>query len=32
MNGKLAGPAFNSVRFKSNGEFTLPAEIAGGGE
>lgn len=28
MNGKLAGPAFNSVRFKSNGEFTLPAEIA----
>jgi LEA14-like dessication related protein len=32
MNGKLAGPAFNSVRFKSNGEFTLPAEIVGGGE
>jgi LEA14-like dessication related protein len=27
MNGKLAGPAFNSVRFKSNGEFTLPPEI-----
>jgi LEA14-like dessication related protein len=27
MNGKLAGPAFNSVRFKSNGEFTLPSEI-----
>jgi LEA14-like dessication related protein len=27
MNGKLAGPAFNSVHFKSSGEFTLPAEI-----
>jgi LEA14-like dessication related protein len=27
MNGMLAGPAFNSVRFKSNGEFTLPSEI-----
>ena len=27
MTGKLAGPAFNSVRFKSHGEFTLPAEI-----
>jgi LEA14-like dessication related protein len=27
MNGKLAGPAFNSVRFKSNGEFTLPSQI-----
>jgi LEA14-like dessication related protein len=27
MTGKLAGPAFNSVHFKSNGEFTLPAEI-----
>ena len=32
MNGKLAGPAFNSVRFKSNGEFTLPPEIARSGE
>jgi LEA14-like dessication related protein len=32
INGKLAGPAFNSVRFKSNGEFTLPAEMARGGE
>jgi LEA14-like dessication related protein len=32
MSGKLAGPAFNSVRFKSNGEFTLPPEIARGGE
>ena len=29
MTGKLAGPAFNSVRFKSNGELTLPAEIFG---
>lgn len=27
MTGKLAGPAFNSVRFKSAGEFTLPAQI-----
>lgn len=27
MTGKLAGPAFNSMHFKSNGEFTLPAEI-----
>lgn len=27
MNGKLAGPAFNSVRFKSTGEFTLPSQI-----
>ena len=27
MTGRLAGPAFNSVRFKSHGEFTLPAEI-----
>ena len=32
MNGKLAGPAFDSVRFRSNGELTLPAEIARGGE
>ena len=29
MTGKLAGPAFNSLRFKSNGELTLPAEIFG---
>lgn len=29
MSGKLAGPAFNSVHFKSSGEFTLPAEIFG---
>jgi len=27
ITGKLAGPAFNSLHFKSNGEFTLPAEI-----
>jgi LEA14-like dessication related protein len=32
MSGKLAGPAFNSVRFKSNGEFTLPAEITRSGD
>ncbi len=27
MTGRLAGPAFNSVRFKSQGEFTLPAKL-----
>ena len=27
MSGKLAGPAFNSVRLQSNGELTLPAEL-----
>jgi LEA14-like dessication related protein len=27
MTGKLAGPAFNSVSFKSKGELTLPAEL-----
>lgn len=27
MTGKLAGPAFNSVYFRSKGEFTLPAEL-----
>ena len=32
MSGKLAGPAFNSVRFKSKGEFTLPADFSGGGK
>jgi LEA14-like dessication related protein len=32
MHGKLAGPAFNSVRFKSQGEFTLPPELAQGSE
>jgi len=29
MSGKLAGPAFSSVRFNSKGEITLPAEIFG---
>lgn len=28
MSGKLAGPAFNSMRFKSKGEFTLPADFS----
>ncbi|MBS1146943.1 MAG: water stress/hypersensitive response protein [Proteobacteria bacterium] len=27
MTGKLAGPAFNSLHFKSNGELTLPTKI-----
>lgn len=27
MTGRLAGSAFNSVRFNSKGEFTLPAEL-----
>jgi LEA14-like dessication related protein len=27
VTGKLAGPAFDSVHFKSNGELKLPAEI-----
>jgi hypothetical protein len=31
MSGKLAGPAFNSARFKSRGEFTLPADLSGSG-
>ena len=31
MTGRLAGPAFNSVRFNSKGEFTLPAELFGSG-
>jgi LEA14-like dessication related protein len=26
LNGKLAGPVFNAVRFKSSGEMTLPQE------
>jgi LEA14-like dessication related protein len=30
MTGRLAGPAFNSVRFSSKGEFTLPAEPPAG--
>jgi LEA14-like dessication related protein len=29
MTGRLAGPTFNSVRFNSKGEFTLPAELFG---
>jgi LEA14-like dessication related protein len=32
LSGKLAGSAFNSVRFKSKGEFTLPAELYERGE
>jgi LEA14-like dessication related protein len=32
MSGKLAGPAFNSVRFNSKGEFTLPADFSEGGK
>lgn len=32
MTGKLAGPTFNSVHFKSAGEFTLPDEIFGSGK
>lgn len=31
MTGKLAGPQFSGVRFRSNGEFSLPAEIFGRG-
>lgn len=27
MNGKLTGPAHNSVRFSSKGEFALPSEL-----
>lgn len=27
ITGKLAGPTFNSLHFKSNGEFSLPAEL-----
>lgn len=27
MTGRLAGPAFKSVRFNAKGEFTLPAEL-----
>ncbi len=32
MTGRLAGPAFNSVRFKSSGESTLPAKVFEGGK
>ena len=31
LTGTLAGPAFGSVRFKSNGELTLPPELFEGG-
>jgi hypothetical protein len=27
MTGRLGGPALNSVRFTSKGQFTLPAEL-----
>lgn len=27
LTGMVAGPAFNSMRFKSSGELTLPAEL-----
>ncbi len=32
ITGKLAGPVFGSMRFKSQGEFTLPAELFEGGK
>ncbi|MGB5096391.1 MAG: LEA type 2 family protein [Porticoccaceae bacterium] len=32
MSGRLAGPAFNSLRFTSRGELTLPAEIFTSGQ
>lgn len=32
MSGRIAGPAFNSVRFTSRGELTLPAEIFTSGQ
>jgi LEA14-like dessication related protein len=32
MTGRLAGPAFNSMRFSSKGEFALPAELFGSGK
>jgi LEA14-like dessication related protein len=32
ISGKLAGPAFNSMHFKSQGEFTLPAGIPESGQ
>jgi LEA14-like dessication related protein len=31
LSGKLAGPSFNSVRFKSKGEFTMPETYQTGG-
>jgi LEA14-like dessication related protein len=32
LKGKLAGPLFNSVRFKSTGDFALPKDVYGTGE
>ena len=32
MTGRLAGPAFTSVRFTSRGELTLPAEVLTSGQ
>jgi LEA14-like dessication related protein len=32
LTGKLSGPAFRSVRYKSRGEFTLPAELRESGQ
>jgi LEA14-like dessication related protein len=32
ITGRLAGLAFNSVRFNSKGEFTLPSELFGNGK
>jgi LEA14-like dessication related protein len=32
MSGTLAGPAFNSMGFKSRGEFTLPADSSESGK
>lgn len=32
MNGKLTGPAHNSVRFSSRGEFALPSELFENGQ
>lgn len=32
MTGLLAGPAFNSARFHSKGEFTLPEELFSSGQ
>ena len=32
MSGRLAGRAFNSMRFKSRGEFTLPTDISKSGK
>ena len=29
MSGRLSGPSFSSVHFKSKGEFTLPADTSG---